>query len=222
MKYLYIDIETLPCADPTKVPDPKPPANYKDPEKIAAWIADAKADAHRETSLDPLLGRVFAIGYAVDADPVRVLYDATGDEEARLIAELAAVVDAAREDGRSTITWVGHNISGFDLKWLWFRAVKYGHRDLARVIPYQRWQAGLCEDTLKLAQGSDWSAKGLGLSRLAEYFGHAGKAEGLDGAKVYDAWLAGEHERIQADCRADVELTRDLSERFTMHTGRKS
>lgn len=221
MRHLYIDIETLPCADPAEVPTPKAPSNYKDPEKIAAYIEEARASAWRETSLDPLLGRVFCIGTAVDDNPVETLYDADGTQEERLIGELAATVAYATENGRYSLLWIGHNISGFDLRWLWFRAVKYGHRELARLLPYQRWQQGQIADTLRIAQGSDWSGKGLGLSRLAEFFGMAGKAEGLDGSKVYDAWLAGEHDRIRAYCAADVELARSLYDRFEGNMGGK-
>lgn len=221
MRHIYIDIETLPCADPASVPAPKAPSNYKDPEKIAAYIEEARASAWRETSLDPLLGRVFCIGVAVDDAPVQVLYDASGEAERELIAQLAAVVTEAHEAGRFSLWFVGHNISGFDLRWLWFRAVKYGFRELARLLPYQRWQAGQCQDTLKIAQGSDWSGKGLGLSRLAEFFNMGSKAEGLDGSKVYDAWLAGEHDRIRAYCAADVELARELYDRFNVNMGVK-
>lgn len=221
MRHIYIDIETLPCADVAQVPAPKAPSNYKDPEKIAAYIEEARAGAWRETSLDPLLGRVFCIGVAVDDGPVETLYDPTGHAEEHLIEQLAAIVEAAHEEGRFSLWWVGHNISGFDLRWLWFRAVKYNYHQLARLIPYQRWQTGQCQDTLKIAQGSDWSGKGLGLARLAEFLGMAGKAEGLDGSKVYDAFLAGEHDRIRAYCAADVELARQLYDRFNVNMGAK-
>ena len=219
MRLIYIDIETLPCADPARVPAPRAPANYKDPEKIAAYIEEARAGAWRETSLDPLLGRVFCIGVAVDTEPVEVLYDVEGNAERELIGQLAAVVNKAHEAGRYSFWWVGHNISGFDLRWLWFRAVKYGFSDLARLLPYQRWQRAMVQDTLQIAQGADWSGKGLGLARLSEYFDLGDKGEGLDGSKVFDAWVAGEHDRIRAYCAADVELSRKLHDLFVGNQG---
>ena len=79
MKRLFFDIETL--ANPENcalMPEPvvDAPANYKDPEKITAYVAEktaaAKAAALEKAALDPDYGKILSIGlYAFSDDPVR-------------------------------------------------------------------------------------------------------------------------------------------------------
>ena len=131
-RYIYVDIETIPAADPASVPAPKAPSNYKDPDKIAAYIEAARSDAWLETSLDPLLGRILCIGWAIDDDPVSVAYNHSGDAKEEIIEAFASAVRLARADD-VVLTWVGHNIAGFDLRWLYYRACRYGHKELAQI-----------------------------------------------------------------------------------------
>lgn len=205
MHTITIDIETLPAdmpeADRLALVRDEVPANYKDPEKIRAWC-EANADAaYRKTAFDAMRGRLLCIGYAVDDAPVRVAYDPTGTDTATLFDELhKALVDV-----RYPI-WVGHNIAGFDLRWLKWHAWRIEH-PIAGLIPFEKWGGKRVADTMSLWQGPDpkgWTK----LGDIAAFLGIGGKGEGLDGSKVYDAWLAGEHDRIAAYCAQDVELTR--------------
>lgn len=50
----------------------------------------------------------------------------------------------------------------------------------------------------------------VGLNRLAAFLGLPGKTEGLSGAKVFDAWQAGEIDQIARYCMGDVALSRDV------------
>ena len=79
MKRLFFDIETL--ANPENcalMPEPvvDAPANYKDPEKITAYVAEktaaAKAAALEKAALDPDYGKILSIGYAFSDDPDQV------------------------------------------------------------------------------------------------------------------------------------------------------
>ncbi|MDZ7906209.1 MAG: hypothetical protein U5N55_10850 [Cypionkella sp.] len=58
--YVYFDIETIPVQDAGKraavAAGLKPPASYKDPEKIAAYLADNADDAVSKTSFDGFVG----------------------------------------------------------------------------------------------------------------------------------------------------------------------
>ncbi len=59
---LFFDIETK--ARPEAVallPEPQAPANYKEPEKIAAYIADKRAEQLQSAALDPDTCEVVAI-----------------------------------------------------------------------------------------------------------------------------------------------------------------
>ena len=204
--YLYIDIETLPCVDPADAPPGKAPSNYKDPEKIAAYIAEHAAEAHRATALDPYAGRILAIGYALDDEDPQVLY---GEDEQALLVGLETVI---RRVDPHPYYLVGHNLEGFDLRWLYLRAARYRLPHLQRRLPWHPYQRAYRIDTMLLAGGP--SRERVSLARLARYFGLGSKAEGLDGSAVYDAYLAGEHARIQRYCAADVELTRDIHDRL--------
>lgn len=62
---LFTDIETRALPDAvTHLPEPTPPANYKDAEKIAAWLAEKKVLQLREAALDPDTGWIDAIACA--------------------------------------------------------------------------------------------------------------------------------------------------------------
>ena len=63
MSYLIFDIATAPLPDGASyLESPEPPANYKDPAKIAAWIEEATAKQIAKMALDPDLCWVSAIG----------------------------------------------------------------------------------------------------------------------------------------------------------------
>lgn len=73
-KRLFFDIETL--ANPETyglMPEPKAPANLKDPEKIAQAIVDKRQEMIDNAALDPDYGQILSIGYTTDIDgPVTV------------------------------------------------------------------------------------------------------------------------------------------------------
>ncbi len=207
---LFLDIETLPADWDADTIAAKVradvPANYKSDEAIAKWIAENGDKAHRATALDPLQGRILCIGYAFDEEPVRVAYSATGGAGA-LLDELYAAIRA--HDGRAIARpiWVGHSIAGFDVPWIKMHALRLRH-PLSDRIPFEKWGKGL-DDTKEMASVTD-PRNGRKLADLCRFFGIEGKGEGLDGSKVYDAWLNNEHEKISRYCAQDVAMTRDL------------
>ena len=89
-KIMFFDIETeanQPVVE--KLPDPKAPANYKDAEKIAVYVADKKAEMVNTAALDADLCTVSAISlrHGVDGDTqVWMIGDAeTPDEKSLLL-----------------------------------------------------------------------------------------------------------------------------------------
>lgn len=204
MRYVFVDIETLPAADAASVPPVRAPSTYKDPEKIAAYIAERAGSAYRDTSFNPLLGRILCIGVAVDEGAPVVLHaaDENGEpDERRMLADLGAIV------GTERTIWVGHNLAAFDLRWLYYRARKYG-LPVADSIPWEKWSKTI-EDTADLAMGPNPRGDMPSLSALAAFFGIPGK-QGMDGSKVYDAWKAGRIAEILAYCAHDVMMTREV------------
>lgn len=119
--FLYFDIETI--ADPEAVkifPEPTPPANYKDPEKIAAYIAEEKAKQISQAALDPDYGRVDAISLKLGSTG-KIITRLAGEDgtEPEIIAWFWDQFKNA--GGYST----GYNIAGFDLPYLMRRAMYY-------------------------------------------------------------------------------------------------
>ena len=53
----------------------------------------------------------------------------------------------------------------------------------------------------------------IGLDELCKILGIEGNGD-MDGSKVYDMWLAGEHEKIGEYCSQDVEKVRAINLKF--------
>lgn len=121
---LAFDIETIP--DPHAVammpaPDVKT-GNLKDPEKIAAKIAEAKAAQVEKAALDPLTARVACVGF-VGGDGLRVanLIGEETDESERSVIQWT--FDRMSADDLRLVTFNG---LGFDLPMLYRRALILG------------------------------------------------------------------------------------------------
>jgi predicted PolB exonuclease-like 3'-5' exonuclease len=117
---LFFDIETTADLSAVDSIEVKPPSNYKDPEKIAAFIEEAKAEAISKMALDPDLGKVIAISYKEGDDETKVL---TGDEKEMLTKFWNL---HAEHMGRVC----GYNIIGFDIPFLMRRSMFLGVQPL--------------------------------------------------------------------------------------------
>jgi hypothetical protein len=232
MQTIVFDIETgpLPEAELAALMPPFDPAevktgNLKDPAKIAEKIAEAEANHRRDffdkAALDPLTGRVVAIGVmvfesrpgeGVAFDEPAPMFVIGHDDEAKTLREFWAVVRA--EMGRLH-PLVGFNIGNFDLPFLYRRSwkhrvpVPFGLRrgrywgdqitDLREV-----WQLGD-----RQARGSlDMLAKHLGVgAKLAAPAGNgASPGKIITGADFAQLWQS-DRSKALAYLRNDLELT---------------
>lgn len=114
--YLIFDIETraLTVEEVKKrdiMPSFKPPANYKDPDKIAAKEAEHETEVMSKAALDATLSEVCAIGYIGEDDEFNVLL---GDEVSILTRFWQLCRDQVNDYGKL----IGFNIVGFDLPYL--------------------------------------------------------------------------------------------------------
>lgn len=83
---LCFDLETAAIDDAADyIEAGSAPTNYKDPEKIAAYVAEAKAAAVSKCALDPDLCRVVALGYRLPDGSVTCY--TSGDSNERDIIE---------------------------------------------------------------------------------------------------------------------------------------
>lgn len=229
---IFIDVETIPSQAPGALEQVraslKPPGTLKKPESIAAWWAteaDAAADeAWRKQSLDGgLQGELMSIAICEDGGREWVRCRAPGEPEDELLHALFAqvdgwtVADAERLlDGRAANfpvddhMLVAHN-AAFDIGYLWRRATALG-------VPRPRWLPGpmaragrdfTC--TMQL-----WAGYGgrVSLDALCRALKVPSPKEGIDGSQVFDAWLAGEHERIARYNLADAKACREVFHRL--------
>ncbi len=215
MHNIFIDIETLPSQSPAyreKVrAGIKPPGNIKKPESIEAWIAenaDAAVDeAIAKTSFDPAAGHICSIAWAVGDSEVQVA--STGrslDNEASVIDEF---FDALPKLGMCR--FIGHYISGFDLRFIMCRAIVLGVK-VPALWPRdpKPWDQQVF-DTMTAWAG----AKGtISLDRLCEALGIESPKGELTGAGVAQAWAEGRFDEIAAYNRADVIAVREVYRKF--------
>lgn len=220
---IYIDIETLPSSRQDIKDDIRlnisALANYSKPESIKKWIeenGESEFDKqYRKTALDGLYGEIFSIAWALgDEEPQAV--STVGKTEADMLrsffAELSMTTD--KHDQRIGISkWVGHYVTGFDLRFIWQRCVINGVRPTVK-IPYDAkpWD-GSVFDT-KVAWTGVGSYTGAGnLDAICKAFNLPGKGD-IDGSKVYDYWLEGRYDEIIEYNKDDVIKCRELYKRM--------
>lgn len=205
--YFYFDIETIPTQDPNAADrlaeKITAPSNYKDEEKIAAYIQEKAQEAVGKTSFDGFEGHACAIAWDCgDDDRVVSVRDIADERDA-----IAEFFDAL--NGYHSQTLVGHNIAGFDIPFLTRRALVLGVR-----LP-QQWPRNIkpwsdkVHDTMVMAGGREY----VSLDTMCRALGIPGK-DGFDGSQVAAAWAAGEHDKIAEYCADDVSRVRDIHQRF--------
>lgn len=213
--FIYLDIETIPTQSEQvkkRIADNiKPPANMSKPETIEKWwkesSAEAIADAVAKTSFDPAFGEICTIGWAREDGYVTSKHRKQGEGEADV---LQAFFDDLPALDWGQPTFVGHYISGFDLRFIVCRAIVLGV-PIPKCIPRDAkpWDKFVF-DTMTAWAG----AKGtISLDNLCAALGIEGKKD-FDGSQVAEAWANGEHEKISEYCRDDVYRVRSVHQRF--------
>lgn len=212
---VYLDLETIPCQDPAyrqKVREGiKAPGNIKKPESIAQWMAEnadsAVDEAVAKTSFDAAHGHICTIGFAIGEGEIATLHAESIDQEAGIIQSF---FDAMPNMGLVRI--IGHNVAGFDLRFLLCRAIVLGI-PIPRAIPrdIKPWSECIF-DTMTAWAGARGT---IGQDRLAGALGLDSKGD-FDGSMVAEAWANGEHERIATYCARDIETVRNIHQRFEL------
>lgn len=225
MNYLYFDIETIPAQSPVAhaaiAENVRPPASMKKAETIAAWEENDKAqavqDAIAKTSLDGAYGHLCCIGFALnDAAPdTTYLASYSPAGEATVLRDFFAAVDDLNRHNHFPICVVGHNVIGFDIRFVWQRAIILGVR-----VPHwfprdpKPW-GNDAFDTMLAFAGQRGT---ISMDRLCQALGMDGKAD-VDGSMIGQMWAEGRHEEIAQYCRDDVERTRAIHKRMAVAFG---
>lgn len=218
MPDIVLDIETLPT-DRADVIDMlaasiKPPATYKKPDSIAAWMEENKAaelDALvRKTALDGAFGRVCCVGFAVDDEPADTFHKGP---EVNILCGLSTFLNSQQGDKYTTL-FIGHNIAGFDLRFLVQRYI-VNRLHIPHLLKHaanaKPWESEKVFDTM-----CQWAGVGnrISLDKLCMALSVPTSKGGITGATVYDEWLKGNIEGIAEYCKRDVDATRAVSMRM--------
>jgi len=222
---IFFDIETLPCQMPGIREEfaaaVTAPAQYKKPESIAEWMRENReAEAEKSwlaTSFDGALGQVCVIGFAIgDDEPTAfAVEDLSGEEEVKLLEDFFAMLRGMHSTHGTRPVLIGHNSNGFDIPFLWKRAIVRG-------VPPPLWfprdpkpWGDATFDTMLQWYGSGQKAGGS-MERLCRALGIPGKGD-ISGADVWPMVRDGQIKQVAEYCIGDVRRTRDIYRRITFH-----
>jgi len=218
---LFLDIETI-GSDRADVRNyiastVKVPGTYKKAESIAKWEAEEKPAAIEEalnkTGLDGAFGQVVVIGYAFDDLPVHTLYSAN---EYELLLQFNAELSKKIPFNKwYDTTVVGHNITGFDLRFLFQRHIVNKlkpHPVLTRSTQAKPWETEKVFDTMTQFAGV---GNRISLDKLCLALGIPSPKSEMDGSQVWDYIKQGKSDEVQKYCKADVEATRSVYQRMS-------
>ena len=211
---IFLDIETIPSQRPDVralvAANVAPPATMSKPETIAKWEAEAKPAAVEKalhaTGLSGTFGEVFCIAWAVEDGPIECAWRQSIDsgEDEVLRAFFKGLQDAWSD--RDRFTFVGHYITGFDLRFLWQRAVVNRIRPAYR-FPFDAkpWDSSVFDTCIQ------WAGVKGGISQddLCRALNIDCK-DGIDGSMVWDLVKAGEYEKVAEYCKGDVDRVRQI------------
>ena len=199
-EFLIIDLETVAIGGADAYLEPiEPPSNYKDPEKIAAWIADARQKQIARMALDLDLARVVAIGYQRTSLPT------VGAMICRTETDEAAFYRMFRDqlEGMRLLTYNG---APFDLPLLVRRFRYLGLAPLQLELDRYRTPHLDLYDHLTLR--GRVSAHKLGW--YDKRFGHT-YPDTIDGSAIAQAATDGRWDAIEAHVMADVRRIYNLA-----------
>jgi len=220
---LFLDIETI-CdqsegAFEEILSNIEPPGQYKKEESIQKWKdtqgREAAEEAYLKTALHGISGEICSIAWAIDDGEVESLTLGVDDKfENALIHsffyDLGKLKFNVGEGKYPRLTWIGHNILNFDLRFLKQRCLINNIRP-PFIIPADAKHGGdSVFDTM--LEWSGW--KGYVKQKdLCKAFGIEDQ-EGIDGSEVWDAYQAGRFEEIREHNKMDVEQIRQIYKRM--------
>jgi hypothetical protein len=226
MLELFLDNETLPCSDERvkkEIADGiKPPGNMSKPETIAKWALEDKPrlvkEAIAKTALDGSFGRVCCITYAYGDEPVQGIIDR---DEKVVLTTFFKAVDKALKSASSSATMlrptvIGHNVTGFDLRFLWQRAIINGMKP----HPLLPWGAMGWSDSVRdtMHMWNPDKDKRIALHKLCLALGVISPKDknGMTGADVALLWQKREYAKILAYGKDDTAAMRECYRKMTL------
>lgn len=236
---LFFDIETIPTQCPKAIEEiRKPimdqaeldianisaPGNYKNQETIEKWMEENFApkkmaiyqkaqaefeEAHQKTGLDGCLGQILTITGAYMDEEVVGFHEET---ERDTIQAFFSWVKSQHKNSRGPLTVVGHNVVGFDLRFLFQRCVIKRTAPLG-ILPFEAkpWDSTVYDTMIK------WAGVGKFVSqdRIAKALGLPGKTT-MSGKDVWPMYQQGRIAEILEYNKDDVAQNREIFKAMTV------
>lgn len=205
-----IDIETIALPDDQLAslkPVFEPPANYKDPEKIKANLADQEIKWKEQAALSAMTGRVAIIGALNGVDGFTFGQAKTISDEPDLLRWFWT------HYGQGHVA--GWNIKGFDLPFLIQRSWIQGIRVPDGVFHGRYFSSEFCTDLMERWTCFQNGGKaGASLDAVSRACGFGGKqSTGADFARIWAESLVYPDLAIEY-CKHDCELTLAIAKRM--------
>lgn len=185
-------------------------------DAIAQWVERFKVEkapevaeeAWRKTSFDGAKGEICSIAWKVEGGNMMSVSRGAFSEVEIIKAFFGGVHSEC--NGRPPF-FIGQYVAGFDLKFLWHRAVILGVKPLFS-LPFD----GRHDKDFYCTQQA-WAGFNGRMSQdnLCKALGIEGKPDDIDGSKVYDFYKAGNIQRIEEYNRYDVEAVEQIYNRLT-------
>lgn len=207
--FLVFDIETCPmpnCSD--YLTDLiEAPGNYKKPEAIAAYIAEAKTKQIEKAALDLDLCEIAAIGIRLPGEDALYVQTRGTTDEAEMLDGFWRFVRGCQRDGGIL---VGFNVLGFDLPVLLRRSLYLGVDAPALSISKYRHDGIVdVQDVLTFSGKTTWRSLGFYAKRFGIPHDDSVKGEDVPALVGSGAW-----DTVAAHVRADVATTTALAQRI--------
>lgn len=226
---VFIDIETIPEQPES---DSKafisetiqPPATMSKPETIAQWhngegkyagVKEAAIEkSYRDTSFDAARGEIISVSFAINDGEIQTEYREIADSEAALLSKVFADIYTGMNIHNSSYSappyFIGHYVAGFDLKFLFQRAVILGVKP-----PFPLPFSGRHEKDFYCTQQA-WAGYGgrMKQDNLCKALGIEGKPDDIDASKVWDFVKSGNVARVAEYNADDVEKVRLIYNRL--------
>lgn len=210
MNPITVDIETVAIADADTYLEPvSAPSNYKDPEKIAAYIAEERVRQLDRAALDLDLNRIIALGIKEPGQPTFVMteHDTT---EVQMLTLLWEQWGAYQNRQPMLVTFNGLK---FDVPVLMRRSlylnVKSPYLQRGR---FKNQHPHILDLYTELSEDGNVPAKGLQF--YLQRFGYPGGGQDVTGKDIRQLYADGNWQAIADHCREDVDGTAWLAERI--------
>jgi len=211
---LFFDIETIATTKPgyrERVSSTiKPPAQMKKSETIAKWEAEEKegaiSEAVEKSVFNGGLCHVVQIQWAFGDDEIMVVQD---DDERSVISFFFCAIESRPYIGE----FVGHYITGFDLRVLKQRAIVLGLKipaQLEKAANAKPWDACVFDTMV------EWSGlKGsVSMDDLCYYLDIETPKKDMDGAHFGEYWNSGKRDLCMQYGIAEIEALRKVYKRM--------